>query len=400
MQRMKQRLSKLQCFKQSWRFSLWLTFAAVTLPASGFQILPKVGDLDRKLASLGANRVIDPLGQFAISEFVSKVKNPVHEAITLGALGCSPVPGQEKNCIVEEAIKANRYILYGVRWPDDPPFRLDNRKPPPFTSCDPYVVVHSTSQPECWLSMFNDAGAKSKILLITKPAVPAFGSGNHLLYRSHYGDLQFFHAMAANNRVPAAQTQAKMKMWAQFLWGVALKQIPVDKPIRNLEFDALRAYFPSGLTATNLFTTGIVSARARLDRVALGVLLHMVQDSFSRSHAERAVETGGQCEQMPRFAKPGKIIQYYSYANQAGHLHDHEDTFDALGLQTLQSSPNVVDVSRDFVTLWNEKAPWEQVSKYFDCVFDLQDPAAEADPGRFVPPPTPHIDQNEIDKGY
>jgi hypothetical protein len=365
----------------------WLTFGFLSLPAFSFQILPKVSELDRKLASLGGNRRLDPLGQFAMSEFLPKIKSPVHEAITLGALGCNPQPAQEKDCVVEDAVRENRFILYGVRWPDDPPFRLDSTKPAPFSSCDPYVILHSTSQPECWLSMFNDAGAKSKILLLTKPGVPAFGPGNYVLYRSHYGDLQFFHSMAANDRVPAAQTQAKMKMWARFLWGLAIKQVPVGQPIRSLGFEELKSYFPSGLTATNLFTTGRVTVRTRLDRVALGVLLHMVQDSFSRSHAERAVETGGQCEQIPRFAKPGKIIQYFSYANQAAHLHDHEDTFDALSLQTLQTKPTVVDVSRDFVTLWNEKAPWEEVSKFFDCVFDLQNPDAQAGPGRFVAQP-------------
>jgi hypothetical protein len=384
-------------YRFSSHFLMFLACECLAFSAFGFQILPRVSDLDRKLASLGGNRNLDPIGQFAMSNFLPKIKNPVHEAITLGALGCNPQPDQEKDCVVEDAIRANRYILYGVRWPDDPPFRLDSKKPPPFSSCDPYVILHSTSKPECWLSMFNDAGAKSKIFLVTKPSVPAFGPGNYVLYRSHYGDLQFFHSMAANDRVPASQTQAKMKMWAEFLWGIAIKQLPTDKPIRNLGFDALKVYFPSGLTATNLFTTGIVSVRTRLDRVALGVLLHMVQDSFSRSHAERAVETGGQCEQIPRFAKPGKIIQYFSYANQAGHLHDHEDTFDALGLHTLQTAPSVVDVSRDFVTLWNEKASWEVVSKFFDCVFDLQNPDAEAGPGRFVVQPEV---QNDIYKNY
>lgn len=47
----------------------------------------------------------------------------------------------------------------------------------------------------------------------------------------------------------------------------------------------------------------------------------------------------------------------------------------------------MIDVSRDFVTLWNEKASWEQASKFFDCVFELQTPDAAAGPGRYLAKP-------------
>ena len=125
-----------------------------------------------------------------------------------------------------------------------------------------------------------------------------------------------------------------------------------------------------------------------LDKVDIGVLMHMLQDSFSQAHTDRLPETGGQCAQIPRFAKPGKVAQFYSYARQVGKSHDEEDTFDSLGLQTLQTSPTVIDVSRDLVSLWNEKSSWEETSKFFDCVVDLQDPDAPAGPGRFAETPT------------
>lgn len=95
----------------------------------------------------------------------------------------------------------------------------------------------------------------------------------------------------------------------------------------------------------------------------------MVQDSFSRAHTERAESPGAACEAIPRFEQPGRVVQFYGYAGQDGSAHDHEDTFDALGLQTLQNSPSVVDVSRAFLTLWREGAPWSEAQKYFvECV--------------------------------
>jgi hypothetical protein len=138
------------------------------------------------------------------------------------------------------------------------------------------------------------------------------------------------------------------------------------------------------MTATNLFATGIIEVRKDLDKVAIGALLHMLQDSFSQAHAGRHPESGASCETIPRFAQPGKISQFYSYAGQVGSLHDHEDTFNALGLQTLQVSPSVVDASRAFLTLWKENAPWSEAEKYFDCAFALHSPDTQAGPGPFA----------------
>ena len=104
----------------------------------------------------------------------------------------------------------------------------------------------------------------------------------------------------------------------------------------------------------------------------------------SESSRDRLPETGARCSLFSRFAKPGKISKFYSYARQVGSLHDHEDTFASLGMQTLQTSPTVVDVSRDLITLWNEKATWDEASKFIDCVIDVQESETPADPGRFV----------------
>jgi hypothetical protein len=101
-----------------------------------------------------------------------------------------------------------------------------------------------------------------------------------------------------------------MKAWAHFLWGLALGQVPKNQFMHTLGLADLALYFPGDITATNLFATGIVEVRKDLHLVALGALLHMVQDSFSQAHALRLTEGGGQCPQAPRFAKPGQIAQF------------------------------------------------------------------------------------------
>lgn len=363
-----------------------IAIAALMLPlaAQAFQVLPRISDVDRKLSSLGSHSILDGIGQWFVGNALPMIKNPVHEAITLNALACSAPTGSEHECITTDAVREHQVMLYGVRWPDDPPFALNRASPPRLSGCDARVTLRSTAQPKCWQGLFADAAKTAKHRTASKPSEPAFGPGDYLLYRSHFGDLQFFHAMATHDGEAASDTRLRMKMWAQFLWGVATRSIPTDRFIRNLEPAELGRYFPGDMTATNLLATGIVEVRKDLDKVALGALLHMLQDSFSQAHADRLPESGATCEAIPRFPQPGKITQFYSYAGQIGKLHDHEDTFDALGLQTLQGSPNVVDASRAFLSLWKEGAPWSEAEKYFDCAFALEAPEAKAGPGPFT----------------
>ncbi len=360
--------------------------ATVLLPsvAAAFQVLPRLTDVDRKLTGLGGNQFIDGIGQWFVGNALPMIKSPVHEAITLNALDCVVPAGSEAQCLTTVAVRENQVLLYGVRWPDDPPFALNRASPPRIADCDPKVTLRSTAQPKCWTGLFSDADKTAKLRTANKPGQPAFGPGDYLLYRSHFGDLQFFHSMAAYDGETAAETQQRMRMWAQFLWGVATKTIPTDRFIHTVGDDQLAHYFPGDMTATNLFATGIIEVRKDLDKVAIGALLHMLQDSFSQAHAGRHPESGASCETIPRFAQPGKISQFYSYAGQVGSLHDHEDTFNALGLQTLQVSPSVVDASRAFLTLWKENAPWSEAEKYFDCAFALHSPDTQAGPGPFA----------------
>jgi hypothetical protein len=351
--------------------------------AFAFQILPRISDVDRQLTSVGSNGLLDGAGQWLIGSFAPMVKHPVHEAITLNALGCAPPLGEESKCVTIEAVREHQVLLYGVRWPDDPPFALNRASPPRISGCDPKVTLRSTAQPKCWYGLFKDAKKSAPQRLANNPESPAFGPGDYLLYRSHFGDLQFFHSMAARDGEPAEETLKRMRMWARFLWGIATKEIPTDQYIRLLNVEKLDTLFPGDMTATNLFATGIVEVRKHLDEVAMGVLLHMVQDSFSQAHTGRSAESGARCKDIPRFPEPGKISQFYSYAGQIGSQHDSEDTFNALSLQTLQTQPSVVDASRAFLTLWQEHASWGQAEKYFDCVFAIEDPRTEAGPGPF-----------------
>lgn len=99
--------------------------------------------------------------------------------------------------------------------------------------------------------------------MASKPREPTFGPGEYLLYRSHFGDLQFFHSMAAYDGETAEETRRRMKMWAKFLWGVGTKNILVDRFIRTLDVAELDHYCAGDMTAT----------RQSLEQLVLTVIL-------------------------------------------------------------------------------------------------------------------------------
>ena len=358
-----------------------LAALCVASSAQAFQILPKISDVDRKLTTLSTNG--DWLGQWFVGGVLPMLKSPVHEAITLAAVECKAGAGNEPDCLTVEAVNEHRTLLYGVRWPDDPPFRLSASNPPRGIKCDVRVTLRSTAQPRCWKGLFDHAGKQAAVVSSGTPGKPPFGPGDYLLYRSHYGDLQFMHSMGAYDGERAQDTRQRMKMWVRFLWGVAVKELPTDHYLRDLGVDDLGTYFPGDMTATNLLATGIVEVRKELDQVALGALLHMVQDSYSQAHAERAPEPGGVCAGTD-IGRPGKILRFYSYAHQRSELHDEEDTFNALRMHSIQSSPSVVDTTRSLIDLARSNASWAEAEKVFDCLFELANPDEPAQAGRFA----------------
>lgn len=373
---------RLRVSAAAWRFGTALLLAGLIFPqlSNAYQILPKISDVDRKLSNVSSSRFWSWTGMFVVDRVLPHLKSPVHEAITLAALDCTAKPGDELGCVTLDRVMQNRMLLYGVRWPDDPPFRLNPRKPPAVGACDVNITLRSTAQPECWRKLFDDAGRVAKAY---KGSGSAFGPGTMLLYRSHYGDLQFMHAMAAYEGEPAQATRHNMRIWAEFLWGVASGSIRTDLYLRDAAAPDIAALFPGDMSATNLFATGIVEARSHLREVALGVLLHMVQDSYSLAHASREDASGGECAGLPGVEAPGRIAEFHSYMRQDGSRHDTADTGKALTRHVLEYEPSVVDVSRQLIVSWQQGRDWAAVAPYIDCALTLVDPAAPATAGGF-----------------
>jgi hypothetical protein len=192
-----------------------------------------------------------------------------------------------------------------VRWPDDPTRQI--RAPT-------IGKLAATMLRECEWS------AQSGVTI-----------NDGLLCNSHHGQMQFLHAQASDSGEAASVTHAKIMAWAEFLYEVASGQMDSTKldsdyctyfegesPFnRAMRPDTLavpcRRGRPEGWNVATLFllrcsnplrstvcNEDVSPSRYEKARIiAVGALLHLIQDSFSQSHCAR-----GQCDDSTGRVKP------------------------------------------------------------------------------------------------
>lgn len=159
---------------------------------------------------------------------------------------------------------------------------------------------------------------------------------------SHFGPLQFFHAMTSASRETAEQTRARILDWSDLLYRLALGQVPMSTNIcsyfranpsnisPSFTFDDPAICTPGSPgewtfavffgqecdSATNTTNCDRVSEEQAMAAVR-GALLHVIQDSYSQSHAARGrpLSSGGY--------RPRVVCRlpnsFYNYLGQAGH---------------------------------------------------------------------------------
>lgn len=249
----------------------------------------------------------------------------VHEEITHAAYGCTLSPTECDRSVAAGAREgAPLTVIQGVEWNDNPPFKLQSGWPMLGPACFRTLIQLPNSFPECWGAIFG-AGAQWSALM---PATQvAYGPGSLILLRSHFGDLQFLHAMASRDGETAQETRDRIIGWAGFVYQVADGHIPPQTILSSAKAGAAANFFPgSGMDVRTLFTLGSKPHSSRRVRdMAFGSLLHVVEDSFSAAHAEREPPT-----ESAGMWVPGCIQEFHSYAHQDHSEHALADTHDAL----------------------------------------------------------------------
>jgi hypothetical protein len=363
-----------------------ISLLVFTSTASAFQTQPVGTEYDRKLAQLDeskAEKLLTTIVERGVRIFIE----PVHEEITQRIYGCEDnlkdKPDEWKNkpnCAKQNF--APKAIIDGTRWNDNPPFRvkpgflLPNGETIKSDCVDETIKL--PRKPMCWKDVFETSSEKARIRFFTN-------KNGVMLNRSHFGDMQFLHSMASRVGDRAQDTKLSILIWAEFAYEVASGSIPADTKLK--EVPIIAKLFPIyGATVENLFLMGDETYRgSQLRDFAFGTLLHMVQDSFSKSHVWRDLETqGAPCDCPHTNVSPAKIEKFLVYNSQNAKKHEEEDLYKALKKDVLEYSPDVIDVGKILRKLYEQKSNWDAVKKYLDeCVFALKDPGAEAEGGKF-----------------
>jgi hypothetical protein len=210
------------------------------------------------------------------------------------------------------------------------------------------------------------------------------GSRMSLLARSHFGDLQFLHAMAAREGEPAGEKRRRIMMWTEFTWKVARGDFGLDARLRDVGVDGMTEFFGrADWRVQDLFTLGNPALRPRIKEVAFGSLLHMVQDSFAKGHVDRREATlGERCTGAPAHPAPGRILEFHSYIRQDPKKHAEYDSRDAFGRHWALERPTVVEVGQVLHDYFARAAGWDEANPVVECIFELEDADARATAGK------------------
>lgn len=297
---------------------------------------------------------------------------PVHEEITDRIFGCDGVI-----CDGEHIMRAPPAVLAGVRWNDDPPFRISSGEGKD-THCKVTQTIRFQTQPYCWYQLFKDANTKA-----AKGAIFDADSRAAMLYRTHFGDLQFLHAMASADDVMPRETQQLMLDWAEFNWRIIAGEYGLGTSLKEIDNATIQSRFGrTDWRVQELYTLGSPGLRSNLHEVAFGSILHTLQDSFAEGHVARAgaVPTRTCALGGSRIDAPGLISEFHAYNHQDHDLHASADTRGALE-EHLQDEPDVVDVGRQLLRAYRAKRPWAEMAPFFECIYALSDSARESSPG-------------------
>ena len=352
----------LQCVS----FGLIAIYLLVHNEAAAFKLRPHSTSIENRVRYLEQNRlgtIFDSATGWVTRHFTS----PVHEEITHRIWGCEGADAEA--CVAP--LPFGRYapppILFGIQWNDDPPFALTSTKT---KDCPVNTTIRLPNYSKCWIILFQDASKRA-------------GKGDHfdyhsdiaLLYRVHFGDMQFLHAMASWNGEKMGDTKAKMMMWAELTYKTAIGEISPSTPISEVEVPGIpRLFKGKGYGVKSLFVRGAPEYESDVDQVAMGSLMHVIEDSFAKSHVGRDEPTGEDCSLYPQMKRAGRILAFYSFSQQDQNGHSNADSREAFEAHFISQVPNVVDVGRTLRAMYDSRTPWTEVGPFLDqCVFEVSE---------------------------
>lgn len=302
-----------------------------------------------------------------------KVAEPVHEEVTQLARAChrahsgpliAPLTCPDRENASREP-RGNKYdaLVRGVWWNDDP-----------------NQLLFAFRQAK-WLAWLDDAHGIATRGVNWRGRPARIDASYYMTYRSHYGDMQLLHAMAAADDEPANETRERMLLWAEFTYAVATGALDAETTLDKVRPERLRTFFPhqTGWTVNYLFAPKYrLTGASYTKQMAAGSLLHMVQDSYSAAHVRREFASSTECP-------AGRVVQFHSYTHQDPDRHSAADMRRAWQERQFTQVQDPVNVSATLLAYVEQRADWDVVKSYLtDTVFCIGDDALAAGPGEYA----------------
>lgn len=274
------------------------------------------------------------------------IGDPVHETITQQALREVGLIGPRVSYTAPKAWEYTR----GTFWNDDPEcllFRADDQVS--------NYSLRGTAQ-------FGIAFQTIRRSLKEQPP----GLDARLLARSHYGDLQFLHAMACSDGEDARTTLNWILEWAEFTYRIAQRPECAKERLCDVTAGNLSRRFPTEQrSVAQVFG---VHGEGRVGERALGSLLHLIQDSHAAGHTERHSD--------------GRILEFHSYINQDSGRHAEKDKFVEGKLESTPGALNAVKACVAVLQMYKRAAPWAELLILLrDSIFELSTHARTSSAG-------------------
>ena len=272
-------------------------------------------------------------------------------------------------------------VIEGVRWNDNPPaVKLGAL----FGGCGGAGVAEGV---DCWASMIRLDRVAWETLSRREKSIATL--------RSHFGDMQFLHAMAASAGESAQETREKTLRWSEFAYKVARGEIGARARMYGLRrgstLEPATAAWVSALfnaPAKQLWTVDDVflPRGADLKLMAFGALLHTVEDSYSAAHVVRETART-QPNGCPSYDARDAIVEFHTYVGQDTEKHALCDDPPDWLERARAGSP--IDVLAEIVRAYGEGAEWPAVKAILEEeVYRLAPDARPARPGRCFEMPT------------
>jgi len=348
-----------------------LVATSLIYPSQASQLSP-TGTAEERKASNIRGSWVGNLGRYVTTWGVVTFGEPVHEEITDRIFGCDG-----DICRGLPITRAPVGVIAGVRWNDDPPFMISSGEGRG-TSCKVVQTIRFITQPRCWYELFRDAEKRAaggeQFTADTRSA---------LLYRTHFGDLQYLHAMAAADGEAATRTRQRILDWVEFNWGILLGEFRLDTSLASVDIATIHESFSRTVwTVQDLYTLGSPGLRPHIRDMAFGSILHQLQDSFAQGHTERAGPSESRmCSAGGfEFMAPGEIREFHSYVRQDHALHKQADSRGAFQ-EHLMDEPDVVEIGRILKKAYERRLSWQETKPLFECIYALSDQPKHASPG-------------------